>query len=337
MRRDVGGAVARLRADLRLLLTERYRTALEQRSRVVVIVVAAAGIVDRLTAFLRFTRRIHGPRTALSDSVVARLRQLRSPQSLTCAHAAIGGTDELSLTLVGAIGAEDLGVRLVRDGILRDLPAVVSPTGDGVRIAAHLPLEVFSGAPWRIEVHAAGNAGGGAVTVVTPARAALVRRYEKGFAQRSWPPRIVLDAARELSLEGRAPTVGSVEHTVAVGMTSAVVSWSEPAGGAPDLLLTRSGGNSTMEVRGREDADGTRRAALDLPALAAGGDASWDVSVPAAGTWLPLQLALGEFPVLADLPDERAVPVRCPDGTAVSVRVGYSASNQLSVRVGTLR
>lgn len=213
-----------------------------------------------------------------------------------------------------------------------ELDTHVSCNDDTVRLAAEVPHSAFAGPAMTVHI----MAGTQPIIATVPVRSVMVDRFGTTFATRQWPPRFALTADRALVVEGRTPATASVEHEVAVGITSVRVTWAAPDSGAADLrLVPRDGG--VPRVIGGVRAGGDCLTEVDLRTLLEAPDAVWDVCVSGPHGWVPLSLAVGENPTLNERPDPPAVPLLRPDGSAARVRVDYTGTNQLSFSVEALR
>jgi hypothetical protein len=332
--RDVRGVVSRLRNDLRFVAADRYREALARGSPNVRLFRAAAAGFDRLLDVKRVVADAPTSATDVVDSALALGRRLRRPDALLVGAAAIGGTDELSLSLSGPtrICAAVRGVSLVSaDGRSPEgLETLVSCDGPTVRLVAILRPELFDpdGTTWRISV----TDGRTQLPVVTATRGVIAQRWAVSVP---WPPRIGLDDERRLTVTGQAPQVSGLVHAVSLGLTSAAVEWTALDGQPPELRVVSRVDHTTLVIAGHYGPDDTRLATVDLLALAARQDAVWDASVRCADeAWLPLELQPGKYPAMPTAFAVGAVTLRRDDGTRVPVRVGYTDRNRLRIKIG---
>jgi len=336
VRRDVRGALSRWRRDLRLAAAERYREAVRTDSRQLSAFRIAAAAVDSAAAVRRAVRVGPARRTAAARAVLAATGRDRNRDVLVVAAVAVSGAGELSLSLAGPADrcAEPRAIALAPTGggPLAPLETTAVAHDRCAALVAVLPPEKFADelTTWRVVV----TDGAQELPVVATADALAQRCGVRAFAALGWPPRLGLSADQALVVEGRAAaTDARVAHTISLGVTSAVVTWQDdgPAG----LQLVSRHDETAVVVTGHPHAGGQRTATVDLRVLVAQPAAVWDANIGTVDDWSPLRLPVDEYPVANRLPvSDQRVPVRRADGRTVAVRLGYSDTNVLGIRVG---
>lgn len=267
MRRTLGNAVVRARRDLRFVLVDRYRALLA--SRYVALTSLAAAVVDRTVASRHRLRRRGKP----------------LPDGPRLVRVTLGAGDVLSVVVAGA----PAGALTLRRGSRNiDLHATTDVGDTTTRYVATLTggaADAADGTDWTVAVGAAG------LVVTDP----------------SFVPRGLGVTAGLLVLHGPRASAAGIEHTLEVGVRTAVVRWS----GAGTQLTV--GGIAHPVVGGAAE--------IDLAAVEPGA-----VLVDGA----PLVLRGGRWATDARPAAPPPVRVVAPDGRRLEI--GYDADGRLEVK-----